>query len=970
MTTYGPEKWRKLYSGGAGAALLALALGSPAVAQDEADAEASYEEPIEEIVTTGSRIRRTEFSSPAPVQILNMEVATLGGLVDVSDILQESTVAANAPQWNNLWTGFVVTGGSGTNAIDLRGLGDGKTLVLLNGRRLNPAGTRGTVSQVDLNTIPTSMIQRVEILKDGASSVYGSDAVAGVINIITKKGVEGISGSVSTNVPFDGGGEISTADITIGMADDDSSFMFGIDYLERKALLHGDRDWASCKVELYRDPQTGEDLSTIDPNTGELKCWDSPANDYNISLVGFGRQIWDPVGGSTDPSDPANWRVGSLAERKFDHPTQDLAHSISPVKRLSLFSFGNWAVDLFGDNTEAYYEFMYNNRRSNQNSGPRQLGLRAFNSPFSPFWTGGSPGNGVAFDIPLLLPYMQTGDQEVNWVRTVAGVSGDLNENWQYDVSVGYGRSHGTYSSPQMLIDRITNTLDVVEVAPGVWDCNVNLDSNASLNFDRSLCVPFNPWAIIANGQNSPGLFPQDLLNYITSTEVGETTFSQKTIMGYVTGTLFELPAGSVGAVLGVEAREESINDTPSSGSINGNLWGFTSSGITTGTDRIKEVFAEIELPLLADTPGFENLTFSAAARFSDYETAGSDTTYKVGLNWQIVDAVRLRSSFGTSFRAPALYENFLNGQTAFTSASDPCADYGTELDPTENRYINCDSEIGDPTFGGYTSTPQVITFGNAGRLQPETSESFTVGLIFQFEAIDLSVALDYFDFDIQDEIAKFGASSILSQCYSLPPSEFRQPGSICDFISPRDMTQGGRIAQINDSYFNIDQKIQKGYDLTVRYNFEFGEVDFTADLRATLIDDFKRNLFGGRVEDLNGQTGYAESNAQFDLQANIRDWTLYYGMDFIEGQEDYTVNGIDPATSIFILDTDDVYYHDVAARYNGDGWTAQIGIQNVADKKPPFVSDVIAPFAGNAAFNTGYDFRGRTFFLNLTKGF
>ena len=970
MTTYGPEKWRKLYSGGASAALLALMVSSPAVAQDEDVSDASFDEPIEEIVTTGSRIKRTEFSSPSPVQIVNMEVATLGGLVDVADILQESTVAANAPQWNNMWTGFVVTGGSGTNSVDLRGLGDGKTLVLLNGRRLNPAGTRGTVSQVDLNTIPTSMIQRVEILKDGASSVYGSDAVAGVVNIITKKGADGISGSASTNVPFDGGGEVMSVDLTIGLSDDDSSFMFGIDYLERKALLQGDRDWSACQVERYFDPDTGEDISTIDPNTGQQKCWGAPANDYVVTQSGYGRNIWDPVDGSTDSLDLNNWRVGSLAERKFDHPLQRQAHSISPVKRLSIFSFGNWELDALGNNTEAYYEFMYNNRRSDQNSGPRQLGLRTYNSPLSPFWSGGEVGSGFSYDIPLLLPYMQTGDQEVDWVRTVVGLSGDISDNWSYDVSVGYGRSNGTYSSPQMLVDRIANTLDIVEVAPGVWDCNVNQEPNAYLNFDQSRCVPFNPYQIIADGANSPGLFPQDLLDYITSTETGATNFDQKMIMGYVTGTLFEMPAGSVGAVFGVEAREESILDTPSSGSINANLWGFTSSGITAGTDRIKEVFTEFEVPLLAGAPGFEELTLSVAGRWSDYETAGSDTTYKVGLNWQIVDAVRLRSSFGTSFRAPALYENFLGGQTAFTSASDPCADYGTEYEPTENYYINCDAEVGDPTFTGYASTPQVITFGNAGRLLPETSESFTVGLIFQLEVIDLAIAIDYFDFDIQDEIAKYGASSILAQCYGGPPSDFRQPGTVCDFISDRDpIDEGGAISQINDSYFNIDQKVQTGYDLTVRYNFELSAVDFTADLKYTNIDKFERNLFGGRVEELNGQTGYPPSNAQFDLQANIRDWTLYYGLDFVEGMEDYTVNGIDPATSVYDLETDDVFYHDIAARYNGDGWSAQIGIQNVADKQPELVSDVIA-FVGNAPFVTAYDWYGRRFFLNVTKGF
>jgi outer membrane receptor protein involved in Fe transport len=894
-----------------------------------------------------------------------MELATLGGLVDVTDILQESTIAANAPQLNNMFTGFTTTGGPGINSVDLRGLGTGKTLVLLNGRRLNAAGTRGTVSSVDLNTIPSSIIQRVEILKDGASSVYGSDAVAGVVNIITKKGADGISGSVSTNVPFDGGGEITTADIAIGISDDDSSFMFGIDYLERQALIYGDRDWMACKEELYYDPDTGEDISMIDPRTGENKCWGFP-NNYIINYGDYydtgtsSRSIWDPQDGSTDTSDPANWRIGSLGERDFSNPLDQQQTAISPVRRISAFSFGNWDIDAFGEGTQGYYEFMYNNRRSNQ-TNLRQIFPWVNDSPFSPFVNAG----GWSWDRPLL-PFLYKSEQEVNWLRTVAGLSGNLGERWSYDVSVGYGRSHGTYSSPQFGIDRIVNSLDLVEVAPGEYDCAVNYAYDSVDNGGASTgCVPFNPFEIMANGQ----IWPQEVLDYLTTMEVGETTFSQKMVMGYVTGELFEMPAGTVGAVFGVEAREESINDTPSPGAVNGNLWGFTSSGITKGTDRVKEIFTEIEIPLLADAPGFEELTFSAAARWSDYDTAGDDTTYKAGLNWQIIDAVRLRSSFGTSFRAPSLYESFLGGQTAFSSAFDPCENYGEDLNPGEPTYENCDAEIGDPDFSGYTETPRIIRYGNAGRLQPETSESFTVGLVFQFEAIDLSLAIDYFDFDISDEITTYGASSILSQCYSLPTDQFRQPNTICDFITPRDPITGN-IEEINDSYFNINSKKQDGFDLTVRYNFEIGAVDFTADLRFTKIENFTVDLFGGEVDDYNGTIGYAESNGQFDLQANIRDWTLYYGLDFIEGQEDYTWFGYDPATSIYLLSVDDVYYHDLAARYNGDGWSAQLGVQNVADKNPPSVSDWDAPWGGNAAYNTGYDQRGRTFFVNLTKGF
>ena len=970
------HKWRPsrfVAPAGVAAFLLGLAFSNPAMAQDEATEDSADEQEVEEIIVTGSRIRRTEFTSSSPVQVLNMEMATMAGLADITDILQESTIAANANQWNNLWTGFVVTGGAGTNAIDLRGLGDGKTLVLLNGRRLNPAGTRGTVSAVDLNTIPTSIVERVEVLKDGASSIYGSDAVAGVINIITKKGMEGISGNFSYNAPFDGGGEITSADLSVGFAGDDSSFLFGIDYLERERFMQGERDWARCKKENYFDPDTGEDISTIDPTTGQVKCWDSPANDYVVTYTGYGRQIYDPVN-DNGSGDPANWRVGSPAERKFDHPTQDHADIISPVKRVSLFSFGNWAIDNFGEGIEGYYEFMYNSRRSEQNSGPRQLGLRINDSPFSPFWSSGTPGVGWSFDLPLLLPYEQTGNQEVNWMRSIVGMTGSLFNDWSWDVNVGLGRSHGTYSSPQMLVDRIYHTLELVDLGGGEYDCRINYEWNAIDNFDRGECVPFNPYDIIALGLNSPGLFPQDLLDYITSVEVGETVYKQTSLGGFITGDLLDLPAGPVGAVFGAEFRKETINDTPSSGSINGNLWGYTSSGITRGTDKVWEVFTEFELPLLRDKDYAQDLTFSAAARYSDYDTAGSDTTYKAGLNWQIIDQLRLRSTFGTSFRAPSLYESFLGGQTAFTSATDPCADFATEHNPGEPIYENCLAETGWLGFEGYSSTPRVITYGNAGRLQPETSESFSLGLIVQLEVIDLSVAIDYFTFDIEDEIDRFGANSIMQQCYNLPTDRFRQPGTICDFITERAPVLGdrigGEIEEVNDSYFNINRKYQKGVDLTARYNFDLAGLEFSADLRATKIKEFYQDLFGGDKDVLLGQTGYPKWNGQIDLQGHWNDWTFYWGMDYVGEMEDYTYYGYDPAESEYDLTAESILYHDLSVRYRGDGWSVQVGITNVSDEDPPTVSDWDAGFAGNMAYYTGYDTRGRSYFFNLTKGF
>lgn len=966
-----PESWRWLRVFGT-AAIAVFSLSafpvSTAIAQDDDDEAAD----IEEITVTGSRIRRSEFTSSSPVQIIDMEMSTLAGLVDVADILQGSTVAANSSQINNMFSGFVVGGGPGVNTLDLRGVGAGKTLVLLNGRRLNPAGTRGTVASVDLNTLPASIIKRIEILKDGASSVYGSDAVAGVANIITRDDLDGFVGNVQTSVPTDSGGEISSADVAWGFSTDRANIMVGVEFFERKALKEIDREWALCQEENYFDPDTGENISTIDPTTGEIKCWGGPANDYVIVRAGTfgGRHTRDAsvdCVGATGPCVPG-WDLGTPFQvRQFDHPRQRQADIISPAKRVNFFSFGNIELDspIADSPMTAYYEYMYNSRRSSQHSGPRQFApaidqLSLAAEVFSPFWDG----TGTNREQPLLLPHDLISKQEVNWTRALVGLTGEFGASeWVYDVHYSFGRSHSTYGSQQLLVDRISQSLDIVEVAPGEYDCRSNVEGNSF--FDQNTpCVMFDPYIEIGRLNN----FDPAVHDYITSYEVGTTTYQQQVVDGFVTGNLFEMPAGSAGAVIGFQFREEKIEDTPSSGSIARNLWGFTSAGITAGTEQVVELYGEIELPLLQDLPAAQELTLSLSGRYTDYDTVGDDTTYKAGLNWQIIDQVRLRSSFGTSFRAPALFESFLNGQTAFSSASDACEEWDTANDPTSNRYQNCATEV-PLGHQGFTSTPQVITFGNLGRLQPETSESLTIGTVFEFDSIGLSFAIDYFDLEITDEIAKFGPGSIMSQCYGLPTSDFRTPGTVCDFLSERDPVSLN-IDEINDSYFNINKKNVDGYDFTVRYNFAFSDVDFVADLRASKIETWTRTLFGDVVDDLNGTIGLPEENGQFDLTANWKDWTFYYGFDWVGDQEEYTYNGIDPATSIFILDTGTVSYHSLSARYNSENWSAQLGVTNLTDEDPPLVSDVLQALAGGAAFYTGYDLRGRSVFLNVSMEF
>ncbi|MBU4196064.1 MAG: TonB-dependent receptor plug domain-containing protein [Alphaproteobacteria bacterium] len=257
--------------GGAFATLMAAA---PAMAQETqptaAETEATSE--VEEIVVTGSRIPRNEYTSASPVQVLTAQNAQARGLSDTAQLLQQSTLAAGSPQvTSTISSSFVTDGGPGAATVSLRGLGANRTLVLLNGRRAGPAGTRGGVSAFDLNVLPQSALSRVDILKDGASSIYGSDAVAGVVNLIT--GVEQDGGELTAyyTAPFEGGGEQMNFSGTFGKTFERGSFSISGDYYKQFEQLQGDRDYTSCAAQYVFDAQ-GNRADRIDPRTGKPAC--------------------------------------------------------------------------------------------------------------------------------------------------------------------------------------------------------------------------------------------------------------------------------------------------------------------------------------------------------------------------------------------------------------------------------------------------------------------------------------------------------------------------------------------------------------------------------------------------------------------------------------------------------------------------------------------------------------------------
>ncbi|MBI1685003.1 TonB-dependent receptor domain-containing protein [Caulobacter hibisci] len=967
---------------------------------------------VEELVVTGSRIRRNEFTSSSPIQVINAETSSLEGLVNTAEVLQGSVAATGSFQVNNQLTGYVTDGGPGANSISLRGLGANRTLVLFNGRRVGPAGTRGTVGPVDLNVIPQAIVERQDILKDGASSVYGSDAVAGVINIVTKTNLDGGVINLYTNQSFEGGGEVYNLSTAWGKTFDRGHFSIAAEYNERKILRRGDRDDTSCAADYLFNPTSGARVDLRDRN-GNTMCYNQLSQ--VIRTGNFGDLIYketgvnyNVVGNSGGTANAAGLfgntpipyadlarqtRAGfpdTFGYAKYNNPLYARASAISPVKLYSLYASGGYDL---AEGVEAYGEFLFNRRESEQN-GLRQFFPTLSSTPGNSFYTS-NPNNPYGTTLGTLLPIIplkSDGEQRVDYFRLVGGLKGTVNVlgGWDWDIYGQYSKSDAVYKGDIIYNDRVLATT-------GAAACNQSL---ITISGGNCSAVPTGiRWL---SRDVIGGNFNDGEAGFLFGRSRGTTTYEQKMVEGTISGDLFTLPAGKVGAALGFALRKDEIDDTPDRNEQLGNLWGSTSAGRTAGSDTVKEVFGEIEVPLLKGLPLIEALDFSGSARYTDYDSYGADKTYKVGLNWAITPSIRVRATKGTSFRAPALYELYLANQTSFLgqTAIDPCIRWEDSTNP--RLQANC-AAAGVPE--GYTAaggnSALITTGGGAGILNAETSKAWTVGTIWTPSFVDLSVAVDYYEITVNDEIRQFGSANILNTCYT----SANYPGDPLCTLFTRDPSTH-YITDVNNSYVNVAEQGTRGIDLYIRYKheFDFGKLSIDSQF-AWQLEDVVELLAGSATEDYNGTT-YGYDGPDFTGKIVTRfdrgDYTYQWGVDIIGKASDteefegdvfpstrYSTTCRNTVTNVTgpcatLLGTGpiavvaaDVYYkqyseftavHSLSVRKKMDDWTIQAGIRNVFDERSPAQSS--GQFRiGTAAITTGYDLLlGRQGFVNISK--
>ncbi|MEM7330346.1 MAG: TonB-dependent receptor [Pseudomonadota bacterium] len=1013
----------------------------------------------ERIVVTGSRLARDEFTSASPLKVLNIEESVQAGLVDTATIVQRTSVAGGS-QTDNTFTGIVTDGGPGASTVSLRGLDAERTLILSNGRRLAPSGVAGSPTRPDLNLIPLGMVERVDILTDGASSIYGADAVAGVINFITRRDFDGIEFDAFYSSPEAGGGEEKRISIATGIQADRGFASFGFEYYTRDNVRRGERDFSPCIRDIEVNPDTGARREVCQQNSFSNQ-WLDPAQvlfgtltdpllgpDFDVlgfdfdNGSGFVRIPSENQPGSVGPQLGSIWLYD---DRYNGNATSDRFDLAQGSDRYSFFTNGEYQVDAFGNGT-FYYEGLYANRTASIFTGGSQVFPTVpCSNPFVqadptlansiscgtvagfPNFGPGEPNDFLAglIWLPRLINQAGPNEVDVSTSRGVFGLKGDL-ESLVPTGSVKFGGENFGINLGNLNYDMW-----------GSFDHNVGLNRRDTFNeerlyaslvtarddgngnivcgfdgFDQDLfgfisaedCVPIDPTDpdIFINGTLSP-----EATDYVAGLSQTTTTIEQQMFQATVAGDLGYLPAGTVPFALGLEYRKDSIETLNSFNITAAAGTDGISEDNTIGSTSLLEAFGEIELPIFKGQQLAEELTINLSARWTEEENFGALWTYRVQGVYRPTDWITGRASFGTTYRAPNLREQFLAAQQSFAGAFiDPCIvsvfnTISNDASPEEIARLqnNCTLQGADVTslgLGGATSIP-VIT-GGTTRLNAETSESLTAGFVVEqpwFDNFDLDLAMTYFRIEIEDSVEEPNTGFILFECLR-ESTNLNSP--FCNLIDRNSDPDPARnfISQIDTSFVNVGLIETDGVDVDIRYSQDFviggNELTLDSNLSASYIMSNKRDLFD-TVESFDGRPYLPHWRGDFQTQLGYRDFTLNWNANYIGETVDDDIDGlraadiIDPTGQIIprvgdpsavfaagfrdVEETDEYMTHDLSLGYDADTWSVLVGVRNITDERPPLVDEGEGYFtSANVVLGGGYDVYGRSVFARFSKAF
>lgn len=895
-------------------ALLSAGIANAAFAQATEPAAATSEstsqdaKTMETVTVTGSHIKRSQISGVGPVTVIDADAIQRSGAISVETLLQR--LPANAGFAGNQTNAYWADNGYGTTQVNLRGLGINRTLVLLNGRRIVNGGT-GANSSVDLNIIPVALIERIEVLKDGASAIYGADAVAGVVNIITKKNFNGAEASVRYGQTFQDDGEEGAVDLAWGMTGERGSIMAAINYSEGGTVNMADR--APCGL--------GE-------SDGQLVCVGSSTTIGGRAVLADGQR----VNFNQDPNGDGDF-YETYSPAKHNYNSNPYLNAVNPIKRISFSTFGNLFLT---DDVQMFTELMYTNRQSDQIATPGAIGqYRPINI------AADHPTNPTGQDLLLQRRRLQEAGvrefyQETDTFRVVLGLEGKFGIGWDWSTAVNWGRNTGIDGSTNVAnLDRVDQTL------------NTTVCSNAP-----GAAIPCADYL-------GYGDVTEEVLDYILFTTRDNGGNDQKSFTANLSGQLFELPAGWVGLATGVEIRKERGWRDPDPLTVLG-IANTNQQDPIAGEYTAREVFAEVAVPLLEGRALAESLTLNAAVRYSDYDLFGADTNYKVGLDWQVVPSLKLRANYATAFRIPNVPELFGGVSEGNLTTTDPCSGWSSQS-PSSVIYQNCQAS-GVPV--GYTQLGNTVltTVGGNADLQPEDAETLTVGAVWTPAFIsDLTVTLDYFNIKIEDAIQRIDGSTKLAVCYSTP-------GLAHPFCDSSNFTRNpltGEIDFLSAQPVNAANERVSGIDLGVLYQFALANWNATLNWDVSYLKNYDVRPFQGAEEILyagkitGGRGSYTQWRSFGALTLVRGPWSGAYSVQYIGSADD--INAMpgdigDHAPS--------VTYHNAQVKYAfNKSFDLAFGVDNLFDKEPPFIQS----WTDANTDTMTYDLLGRRWNLKAT---
>ena len=924
-------------------ALAATLISNPATAETGSDGAHPL---LEEIVVTGSRIRRNALTARDWVLHVDGDDRDRSGLSSLGDLLARLPVSGSplSTRFNSSGNfGFPADGGgvaAGASHVDLRHLGSKRVLVLVDGLRwVNGSSGSGVSGATDLNTIPASVVERVEVLRDGASAIYGSDAVAGVVNVITRK-VRGVTARAHRGA-FEHGGETTDLELAFGGswgATSASAHIAHTDQARVRAADHEQTRWPKPGTGVLHGSTFTPQGRVVfgDPHTGRfVNCA------LNDGVTGV--PVYDPA----DPCGPGDdYHRWSNADR-FNYAAYNLV--LTPSTRTGVF--GRVEHETAGG-TRLQLRALFNRRESVNQAAPEPVWAGTLgetgslmdaividaDNPYNPFGFDVGPG-GFLTRRPLESgPRIFEQDVDTRYAAfTMEGVSRALGRAWLWDASLVWSRNvaeqtkHGAHNARRMLL-----ALGPPEDCAGVPGC-----------------VPLN----LLGGR---GTITDPMLDWIGFVQEDSSAQTLRSFVANVTGELASLPAGPLDFAAGFERRELDGRFDPDPVVAAGETAGIPAQP-TAGGYTVTEFYAEIAAPLLAGEGDDTLLDLAAAARRFDYSTFDSGSTAKAALRWRPVADVQLRASWVEGFRAPNIGELF-GGLTRLDAViSDPCANFlGTNVGPT---VIGQCVAQGVPADGSYTqlgSQISVLTGGNE-RLDPETSTSRSLALAWSpawaagpawIEALRIELA--HYAHDIDDAITGYDAQAVLDGCYR------DRVGVLCDLVARN--ARGG-IARFQNTLFNVGSVETRGYDLAMLLT---GASGWSVRLQATHLAEFTERLedTAGRVVETRRLEGLTESDrgkprwkAALVVERSTERWRAAWTVRYIDSMtercSDFLDGSSDSLTNLGLCSMPDFEdntasrnrlssrtLHDVQAGYTFRAARGELavvaGINNVFDRDPP----------------------------------